>query len=223
MPSRKTVFAIDEYYHICNRGNRKQNIFLDDYDRARFLFLILYGQSPKALINVGRHAAAFVKNKKFNISQKVIDKILSTRVVELHSFALMDNHFHLIVQETKENGIVTYMQKVLTALSKYHNTKYAQTGHLLQGPFRSVHITSNEQLRYASAYVHRNPTEIKGWKNREHEYPWSSYSDYKNENRWGKLLSTVILEQFENGNDYHEWVKESGAKDLPEDYLENLN
>ena len=210
---------------MCNRGNRKQDIFLDDYDRARFLFLVLYGQSPKELINVGRHAAAFVKNKKFTVRQKVTDKILSTRTVELNCFALMDNHFHLIVREVKENGVVNYMQKILTAITKYHNAKYAQTGHLLQGPFRAVHIDNNEQLLYASAYVHRNPTEIKGWKNKEHEYPWSSYSDYKNENRWDKLLENgIILSQFDDGADYHKWVKESGAKEkLPEEYLKEVH
>jgi len=117
------------------------------------------------------------------------------------------------------------MQKILNAYTKFFNIKYGHSGHLFQGPFRAVHITNNNQLLYASAYVHRNQRGLPGWKDREHEYPWSSYQDYIGKNRWGKLLATEdILEQFDDGNDYHQWVKESGAKEkLPEDYLDELN
>jgi len=105
MPIRKTIFAPEEYYHLCNRGNRKQDIFLDDYDRARFLFLLLYGQSEKEILNAGRHAAAFVKNKKFSVYEKIIDQIVFGRIVRLNSFTLMGNHFHITAQETKDGGM----------------------------------------------------------------------------------------------------------------------
>lgn len=42
---RKTPIAKGEYYHIFNRGNNKQTIFLDKRDKVRFLFLIIYFQS----------------------------------------------------------------------------------------------------------------------------------------------------------------------------------
>lgn len=37
MPYRRTIFIEDGYYHIFNRGNRKNKIFLDDQDRGVFL------------------------------------------------------------------------------------------------------------------------------------------------------------------------------------------
>ena len=37
---RKETTTPGEYYHIFNRGINKGNMFFDDRDRARFLFLI---------------------------------------------------------------------------------------------------------------------------------------------------------------------------------------
>ena len=153
--------------------------------------------------------------------QDVVEK----RTVELVAFCIMPNHFHLIVKELEEGGIATYMQRVLNAYSKYYNTKYEKSGHVFQGPYRFVHVGDDRQLRHLSAYIHKNPREISRWMNKEDKYPWSSYQDIVNENRWGKLLvSDVLLGEFKDKEHYHEFVKTSPAKMLKEEleYLENL-
>jgi putative transposase len=211
---RTVNIASGEYYHILNRGNNKQVIFLDDYDWSRFLFLILYFQSPVVLDHVSRQAFNFVKNKNFNISEQDQTEIVKKRLVELVNFALMPNHFHLTVRQVKENGIAQYMQRVLCAYTKYFNTKYKKSGHLFQGPYKAVHVENNNQLLYLSAYIHRNPREIKKWKNKEQDYPWSSYQDYVKENRWGQLIQQdIILEQFCDKKDYEKFLQTSTAKD----------
>lgn len=138
----------------------------------------------------------------------------------------MDNHFHLIVKEQKEKGISNYMMKILDGYTKYFNTKYQQTGHLFAGPFRAVHIKDNDQLLYASAYVHRNARDLRRWRNKEEKYSWSSYPDYFGENRWGELLKPeIVLDQFSDGQEYHEWVKGSSAKsieELGEEYFKEI-
>ncbi|MBI4114925.1 MAG: transposase, partial [Candidatus Niyogibacteria bacterium] len=120
---RNTIIAPGEHYHIVNRGNNKQLIFLDDRDRSRFLFLILYFQSPTVLNNIPYYISHFIKHSVFNISKSTKDEIIENRYVELINFALMPNHFHLTVQELKENGIARYMQRVLNGYTKYFNTK----------------------------------------------------------------------------------------------------
>lgn len=212
---RKTRISVNEYYHIYNRGNDKQKIFLDERDWARFLFLILYFQSPSTsfLNNLGRPVSYFVKHSVFNISKKSINEIVKTRYVELVSFTNMTNHFHLIIREIKEGGISRYMQRVLNAYTKYFNTKYKRSGHLFQGPYQAVHIENDMQLTYLSAYIHRNPREIKKWKNKEHNYTWSSFQDYTKKNRWGKLLKhEIITEQIGTGKNYKSFVNTGTAK-----------
>ena len=217
---RKMSFAQNEYYHIFNRGNNKQNIFLDDGDRARFLLLLLFFQCDLPPLRINKSVADFIKNQHrvLDIFADEVSEIASNRYVALESFALMPNHFHLMLREAREGGISQYMQRVLNSFTKYANTKYEKSGHLFQGPFKAVRIEDNKQLLYLSAYIHRNPREMDGWHNREHRFPWSSYSDYISHNRWGPLLEQdVILSQFTNKSEYYHFVKTSAAKLLKEE------
>ncbi len=147
------------------------------------------------------------------MSPEKMTKIINNKTVELISFTFMPNHFHITACEVKEGGISKYMQRAQESYTKYFNAKYGKSGHLFQGPFQIVHIENNEQLLHLSAYIHRNPREINQWKNKENQYPWSSYQDYVNENRWGELLKReIILSQFSNIKEYEEFVETSGAK-----------
>ena len=157
----------------------------------------------------------YVKHPMFNISEDQTKDVIQSRFVELHNFAFMPNHFHITVYESKKDGIVQYMQRTLNAYTKYFNTRHQQSGHLFQGPYKAIHIQNENQLLYLSAYIHRNPRELRSWKNKEHRYPWSSFQDYCRENRWGKLLAReFIVEQFSNGKEYRKFVEKSGAKKL---------
>ncbi|MBU3925562.1 transposase [Patescibacteria group bacterium] len=210
---RKEKITPGEYYHIFNRGNNKQNIFREEKDLARLLFLILYLQSPVVIYNISNIVSNFIRHRVFNNSKKTLKNILDNRTVELISFAQMPNHFHLIVKEIHEGGISQYLQRIQDAYTKYFNIKYGSSGHLFQGPFKAVRIKNNEQLLHLSAYIHRNPREIKQWYKKEHLYIWSSYQDYISDNRWGDLLKNdIIIRQFKTTNQYKDFVKTSGTK-----------
>ncbi|KKU05641.1 MAG: hypothetical protein UX07_C0014G0012 [Parcubacteria group bacterium GW2011_GWA2_45_30] len=212
---RKVQFAPEEHYHIFNRGNNKQPIFQNNKDRIRFLFLLLHNQAPVHFINLSRQVSYFVKHRVFNISDAEVNKIATKRYVELENFVLMPNHFHMTVFEKEEGGISRYMQRILNGYTKYFNTKYQKVGHLFQGPFKAVHVEDNRQLLYLSAYIHRNPRELQDWNNKEISFPWSSYQDYAEKNRWGNLLkSEVILSQFSDKTEYKNFVETSGAKEM---------
>lgn len=212
-----------EHYHIFNRGNNKQIIFLDHRDWTRFLFLIIYLQSPVVFQNISRQVTHYVKSSVFNIDENDKTKVIKNRNVELIGFAMMPNHFHIIVKELETGGIARYMQRILCAYTKYFNKKHEKTGHLFQGPYKAVHIKDNQQLLYLSSYVHKNPRELREWKNLEHLYLWSSYQDYIKENRWNKLLQQdIILDQFSNKKEYEYFVKSSPAKEFKENLNEEL-
>ncbi|MBI4119064.1 MAG: transposase [Parcubacteria group bacterium] len=217
---RKVTIAPGEYYHLYNRGVNKQNIFIDERDWVRLLFLILYLQSSLVFNNIGRQVTYYIKRQGFNIDNKDLEEIQKNRTVKIVSFAIMPNHFHLLVTEIKKGGIPHYMQRIQNGYTKYFNTKYKKSGHLLQGPYQAVHVENNRQLLHLSTYIHKNPTEIKHWHNKEHKYPWSSYSDYTSKNRWGKLLTRdIILGQFKNPKEYLDFIKTSPAKSLNKEIL----
>ncbi|TSC78830.1 MAG: putative transposase [Parcubacteria group bacterium Gr01-1014_29] len=212
---RKLQFTEGEYYHIYNRGNHKKEIFFSEADYARFLFLVLFFQAPFTIYNISRSVSAFLRKGSFGATKSTIQEITKNKIAELVAFALMPNHFHLVVHERTPNGISRYMQRVQDAYTKSFNTKYQMIGHLFQGPFHAVHIADNEQLLHLSAYIHRNPNELRKWHAKEEKYLWSSYQDYIKNNRWGNLLNPqIILEQYENQREYADFVKTSGTKDI---------
>ena len=157
----------------------------------------------------------FMDKERFGVSKEKLEEIISKRTVELCAFAIMPNHFHLLVHELKEGGISFYLQRIENAFTKYFNISRERSGYLFQGPYQSVHVKTNDHLLYLSAYIHRNPHELDGWNNREQKYFWSSFQDYIGQNRWGELLKpNIIIEQFRNPKEYLRYVKTSGAKEL---------
>lgn len=207
--------APEEYLHIYNRGALKQPIFFNDRDKKRFLLLILLLQSPVEFKNTDRIFKEFLQNPELYIQGQV--EQLKNRYVELVTFCLMPNHFHLIVRELKEGGIAKYMQRVQNAYTKYINTKYERSGHLFQGPYKAINIESNKQLLHLSCYIHKNSKEMKEWKNKELDFPWSSYQDCAVKNRWGDFLKhDVITSQFTGRKEdsYRNFVSTSLAKEI---------
>lgn len=204
------IIAPNEYYHICNRGVGKQTIFHDTKDYFRFLFLILYFQSPQVFQNLARYINDFVQHPMLNIAEEVIGK----RNVELAAFCIMPNHFHLLVKEVNDGGISSYIQRISNAYGKYYNTKYKRSGHVFQGVYKLIHINDDAQLLHTSAYIHRNPLEISKFKNTYEQYPWSSLQDIVNENRWGELIRfDILLGEFKNSSGYRKFVQTSPTKE----------
>ena len=88
MGNRKIIFTPENYYHIYNRGNSKQVIFLEKSDYDHFMKLLFICNSSKSF--------------KFrdDVIQEEIDAYDFERgvtLVNICSWVLMPNHFHLLV------------------------------------------------------------------------------------------------------------------------------
>ncbi len=82
-------------------------------------------------------------------------------VVAILGFALMPNHFHLILKEIKKGGVSSFMHKFSMGYSKYINAKYGESGSLFQGKFRARVVDDDAYLRHLAVYVLvKNPLEI---------------------------------------------------------------
>lgn len=205
--------SVGEHYHLYTRGVGKKKIFLDDRDYVRFLFCALHFQFDEDFNNIGTEVTKFLKNGVFVYGKRGAPEEKS-REVEIIAFVLMPNHIHMIALELKPGGIARLMKRALGGYAKYFNAKYKVSGHLFQGAYNAVHIEDNNQLLYVSTYLHRNPRELRGWKNKESNYRWSSFSDFIRTNRWGSLIKPeIILEQFSKKSTYHDFVNESIAKE----------
>jgi putative transposase len=202
MSIRKVSLVEGEYYHIYNRGNNKQIIFVDDEDRDRFIKLLYLCNSKKS----------------FNFKEDIIQPKISAwdfergeQIVAIGAWVLMPNHFHLYLKALPKQGlggnnITVFMGKLCTAYAKYFNKKYNRTGSLFEGKFKSVHIKDDIQSKYLFSYIHLNPVKLiqSDWKevgiknkteaiNFLSTYKWSSYSDYLYSNRREAYILNRVL------------------------------
>ena len=204
---RKTEFANGEYYHIYNRGVDKREVFLDKKDYERFILgMSLLNDEKDGLMLIWRdlHKNGIAELPKV---QPLASQRLNLRkpIVSIIAYCLNPNHYHFIVKQEQNNGIVKFMQKVGTSYTMYFNKKTKRSGALFQGRFKSIHIDSNEYLLLLSAYVNVNH-EIHGFS--EKDWPYSSFLDYTGK-REGKLCNKeIILGQFDNNFDeYEKYIK----------------
>ena len=93
---------------------------------------------------------------------------------ELYAYALMANHTHLLIKEIKD-PLADIIKKLTLSYSHWFNRKYARSGYLFQGRFRSEPIDDDAYLLTVFKYIHHNPIKIGEGIN-----TWTSYDDYMN-------------------------------------------
>ena len=124
--------------------------------------------------------------------------------IEIYSYALMTNHYHILLKTEKAN-LSKSMQWLGATYSRRYNIRHKRSGHLFQGRFKSFLIENDAYLMRLSCYIHRNPLRA-GIVERLADYKWSSYMTYaygKKAEKW--LKTNLILTQFKgNKKEKHE-------------------
>ncbi len=213
MPYRLTPFITDRHYHIYARGNNRQEIVADVTEFVRLLFCILFFQGQNSPKNISRYIKQYFKTGVFDPDRELQQVIEGNRVVEIVSFSILPNHFHLILRQLQDNGVPDYMSRLLKSHAKFRNLRQDGVGHVFQGNFGARYITDENYLTYLTAYIHRNIVESRSWQGKAEKYPWSSFYDYVYGNRWESLLNPeIVLERFPSQSEYLKFVHSSGAK-----------
>ena len=92
--------------------------------------------------------------------------------VLVHSYCLMTNHYHLIL-ETPEGNLSRAMQWMNVSYATYYNRRHNYAGHLFQGRFKAILMDAGEYLEALSRYIHLNPVRA-GIESYAWDYAWSS-------------------------------------------------
>jgi putative transposase len=95
------------------------------------------------------------------------------------SYALMPNHFHLVLGQPSGGSIERLMNSVACSIAKHVNAKYGEVGHLFQGRYRYSRINSDESLIRVVKYLHLNPVAAKLVRH-PLEWPYSDFAEYAN-------------------------------------------
>lgn len=199
---RKEPFFVGDIVHVFNRGNRKQEIVYDEKDRYHFLQALFYFNDEYAHPNLFRSLYELWKSDFYKRLEWPREWPERNPLVKIHSFVLMNNHYHLILEEIKEGGVTKFMRKLGTGMTNRFNTKYKETGRLFQGAYKARRVDRDNYLQYLLVYVHiKNVFELYsgGLKNAianfndayefASRYPYSSLGAYFSD---GHIANSII-------------------------------
>ena len=74
----------------------------------------------------------------------------------IHAFCLMDNHYHILVQNTREN-LSSGMRQLNAQYASYFNKRHERVGHLWQDRFKSWYVLDEKYLFTLFKYIENNP------------------------------------------------------------------
>lgn len=211
---RKETILTDAYFHVYNRGVDRRITYHDDADLERFVRgLIAFNDVRKREVILSR-----LRCRPQRSSQPLV-KILC--------YALMPNHYHLLLQQLREGGIATFMQRLGRGYAAYFNHRNNRTGSLWESEYKAVRIKTDAQLLQTSRYIHLNPLKlffpewkIRGVPNFEaadavlQSYPWSSYPHFLNLINDQVVDMGILQELFNGPSDYRFFMKEQIFPDV---------
>jgi len=181
----KETFEAGHYYHIYNRGNNKEDIFMENKNYNFFLFRLKKYILPIADV----YAYCLLKNH-FHI------------VLRIKSEGDLPGTF--------KNKIHLPFSNFFTAYAKSINTAYGRTGSLFQEHLQRSKIEKDEYLKQVILYVHLNPVKHK-FTNDFKTYIFSSYKTFLSD-KPTSIDREYILELFEGKENFEFCHSESSIK-----------
>jgi putative transposase len=94
--------------------------------------------------------------------------------VDIHSYTMMRNHYHLQVTPKHAFALPRAMKRVHSDYSCYYNRKRRRTGTIWGNRYRPVLIEDDRQWLTCLRYIEQNPVRA-GIVSRPEDYAWSSY------------------------------------------------
>lgn len=197
-----------EFWHALNRGVDGRDIFQEDIDYIRFIHnLYEFNDSAPANANIGYHF------KYMDIVSPNIQERKKERLVDIHGWCLMKNHYHLLLSERVENGLSLFLRKLNVGYAKFFNEKYKRVGTLFQGRTKKILVERDPHFLYLLHYIHLNPLDYlegaKEWRVRSknsildtkdalqhlNNYRWSSFLDYTGKKNFPSILTTSLFKE----------------------------
>lgn len=167
-------FARGNMYHVYNRGNNYQDVFLDHFDYSTFL----------------NRLSEYIQGNESGRRKRFARGSFS-----VICYCLMPNHFHLVIKQNTEISLDKLMLSLMTSYAKYFNKKHGRMGHLFQDQYKIKNVFGDEYFKWLFRYVHKNPVKA-GLVNQVNDYSWSSYHEYINLTKSGMCDFEVARQVF---------------------------
>jgi len=239
---QKPQFLNKEIYHLYNRGVEKRRVFMENRDYLRFIHDLFAFNDTHAASSANIRFSlrkpseldASRLSQCLEIGSPNMEREPRKLLVEILCFCLMPNHYHLLVRQLVDGGVVKFMHRLGVGYAMYFNEKYQRVGPLFQGRFKAVLVKNDAHLLYLPHYIHLNAVGLvePKWKKRIVQNPqrtmqflgsyrWSSYPDYIGKKNFPSITSRGFLADLVGGpREYKkatkEWLTDGDMETLEE-------
>jgi putative transposase len=145
-----------KYYHIFNRGNNQENIFIEERNYRYFLRLYAKHIMPAA----DTYAYCLLRNH-FHFLVRI-------KIVEEQELTGLGDPSALPRKPSQQ------FSNLFNTYAKAFNKTYHRTGTLFQRPFGRIEVTSDSYFMQLVTYIHQNPQKH-GFVSDFRTWPYSSY------------------------------------------------
>jgi len=149
----------------------------------------------------------FLTNEHKELFFKLIEETCNDYKIEIHSYCLMNNHYHLLVRTPFAN-----LGRAMRHLNGVYTLKFnkieKRDGSLFRGRYKAIIIEKEDYLLQVSRYIHLNPLNAKICGELSN-FSWSSYKAFSGlvkKPAW--LNTTIILNYFDTNENYIKFIKE---------------
>ncbi len=157
----------------------------------------------------GRRTDVFVDDEDCTTFLNAVGDGVERFGCEVHGFALMPNHYHLLVRSVRGN-LSAFMRRVGGLYTQRVNRRHGWDGPLFKGRFKSQLVGDDTYLGYLLAYLHLNPVRANRV-NRPDEPSWTSHRAYVGLEPSPPWLSTSPL------------LDQLGGRDGVEDFVRTIH
>ena len=98
----------------------------------------------------------FLEDKDKEKFLEILQEVAKEFKLNIHSFCLMNNHYHLLVENKKEN-LSDAMRQIGSRYASYFNKTYKRVRHLWQDRFKSWYVMDENYLFTLFKYIESNP------------------------------------------------------------------
>ncbi len=134
--------------------------------------------------------------------------------IRIFAYCLMDNHYHLIL-ENSSGRMSDFLKQLNGNFGSLYRSEHGGKGYVFQGRFKSMLIQDDTYLLLSIAYVLNNPVRA-GILSNFHEYEWSSASYYYNKYNDCEIIDRSYVEDlFRDENNLINMVNSSNLESLP--------
>lgn len=159
----------------------------------------------------GENILASDKDKRCFLD--LLAKSLKLNGIRIFAFCLMDNHYHLVV-ENCSGRLSNFLRQLNGQYGMYYRKKTVSQGYVFQNRFHSSLIQDEGYLTLAIRYVLLNPVKA-GLATAAIDYPWSSAGSYFTKTRIEWLATDLVEGLFKSRQGLAVALQDPAAAALP--------